>query len=343
MDPRVIAAFASHGGVLARAQLLDLGLAPGEITRLVKKGVFVRLRRGVYTTAIVWSAADEYVGRPLLMARAAVAMMRRGWVLSHDSGAHAHGLPILPVDDPLVHVTRPGWTNAWTENGVAHHLARFDPRQVEIIDGYPVHDLARVAVDIARQHGFRHGLIACDGALRRRVTRADLQEAVAIMKHWPGGRAARRAVDLADPGAENMHETLGRELVMEAGIGTPETQFPVRTSDGVRWCDLRVGNHVIECDGRIKYLAVEDGGVARTTASEVAWEERKRERLVKDRRLIVTRVYWEDYWGRRREAAIRRLRADAADAVRLYGVHLDPQLAREAAEIRRSGDRRRAG
>ena len=140
-----------------------------------------------------------------------------------------------------------------------------------------------------------------------------------------------------------MHETLGRELVLEAGLGTPETQFPVRTSDGVKWCDIRVGNHIIECDGHIKYQSVERGGVARTSADEVAWEERKRDRLVKDRRLLVTRLYWEDYWGRRREAAVRRLQADAADAVRLYGADLDPALAREAAEIRRTRDRRRAG
>jgi len=341
MDPRVIAAFATHGGVLSRDRLLDLGVAPSEIRRMVRQGHWVRVRRGVYTTTEIWEALDEYVGRPRLRARAAALQMRRGWVLSHDSSAHEQRMPILTPLEPFVHVTRPGFTNAWTENGVKHHLARFTESQRVIVDGRPMLDLARTAVDIARERGTKDGLVACDSAMRMGVTRGELQIAVEPMENWPGSRAARLCVKLADPDADNVHESLGRELVYEAGIGTPDTQFPVRTSEGIKWCDIRVGNHIIETDGKIKVTSVADGGVATKSARDVIWDERKRERLVRDRRLVVTRVYWEDYRGERRQAAIRRLRADHADSVAQYGAELDPELAREAEEIRARTVRRR--
>jgi hypothetical protein len=342
MDARVIAAFSTSYGVLRREQLLDLGVPPSEIRRMLRSGDLVRLRRGVYTTREVWEAADPYVARPLLLARAAVLVVRRAWVLSHDSAAHALGLDILQPDDPYVHLTRPGWTNAWTENGVKHHLARFGSHQVVEVDGLRVLDLARVAVDMGREHGFRRGFIACDSAMRMGVTRAELLAAAEPMAQWPGARAVNASVEFADPGAENVNESLGRELVVEAGIGTPETQFPVRTAEGIRWCDLRVGNHVIEVDGKVKYLSEADGGLARKSGDEVAWEERKRERLVRDEGLVVSRVYWEDYWGARRASAVRRLRADHADSVARFGAELDERLAREAAAIKQQyGDRRR--
>lgn len=341
MDPRVLAAFATHGGVLSRDQLLDLGAAPSEIRRSVRQGHWVRVRRGVYTTAEIWEALDEYVGRPRLRARAAILQMRRGWVLSHDSSAHEQGMAILTPREPFVHVTRPGFTNAWTEYGVKHHLARFTDQQRIVVDGRPVLDLARTAVDIARERGTKDGFVSCDSAMRMGVTRGELQIAVEPMENWPGSRAARLCVKLADPDADNPHESLGRELVYEAGIGVPETQFPVRTSDGVKWCDIRVGNHIIETDGKIKVTPVAEGGVATQSARDVMWNERKRERLVRDRRLVVTRVYWEDYWGERRAAAIRRLQADHAESVAQYGAVLDPELAREAAEIRARTVRRR--
>lgn len=333
MDPRVIAAFAADS-VLNRYQLLDLGVSPPEIRRMLRTGELERLRRGVYTTAEIWAAAEEYVARPRLLARAAISQMRRGWLLSHDSAAHELELPILRPKDPLVHVTRPGFTNAWTENGVKHHLARFAERQVVEVNGMRVLDLARTAVDIARERGRRHGLVACDGAMRKGVTRRDLLAAVAPTTHWPGSRAARWCVGKADAGAENPNESLARELVIDAGVGEPETQFPVMTDDGVRWCDIRVGNLVVEAHGGIKYLSPADGGVADRPAAEVLFDERKRERLVTAAGLVVCNLYWEDYWGARRAAAIGRLRAHHAEAVRRSGCELSPELERHAELLR---------
>lgn len=341
MSPRLAALLASDVGVVRREQLLDLGVAPSEIRRLLSAGELERLRRGVYTSRERWEALDEYVGQPLLLARAAIASMRRGWVLSHDSAAHAWELPILRPSEPLVHVTRPGFTNAWTEYGVRHHLARFREDQLGRPAGLPALDLARTAVDIARERGVLHGVVACDAALRRGVTKADLEAAYSVMAHWTGVRAAREAAALADAGAESAHESLTRMLAGAAGLGTPDTQFPVCTARGVVWCDIVIGNHVIEAHGHVKLRSVEDGGVATRPADEVAREQLRRERALVDEGLVVSNVYWEDHWGTRRSAAIRRLQRDAADAIARYGADLSERLAREGARLRAEyGERR---
>jgi hypothetical protein len=344
MDPRVLAAISANGGLITYAQALDLGLSPSEVRRLKRQRHWVAVRRGVFTTREIWESLDEWRGRPRLIARAVALMMRRAWVLSHNSAADELDLATLRPPEPLTHITRPGWTNAWTENGVAHHLARFRPDQVVEINGLRVLDAARTAVDIARKHGVMHGLVACDSAMRGGVSRAELEAAYEIMEQWPGKRAIETCVELADAKAENPHESLGRHLVLEAGLSDPDCQFPVRTVDGIKWCDIQVGNHIIETDGKIKLQPVEDGGVATKPAADVLWEQGKRERAVGDRGLVVTRVIWEDYWGRRRQEAIRRVQADHADSVRRFGRDLAPDLAREAAEIRKQyGERRPAG
>lgn len=334
MHPGVQATFATNHGLITRAEALDLDVSPLEIAHLVRTGAWVIVRRGVYAEAALWKSLDEYAGQPLLRARAAIRKMRRTWVLSHDSAAHALGMSILQPDEPFVHVTRPGFTGAWTEFGVKHHLARYLPEQVNVLDGLRVLDLARTAVDIARERGLVDGVVACDAAMRMGTSRAGLMAAYAPMRSWRGVRAARAAVDLADPGAQNAHESLGRMLVTELGYGRPETQFPLLTDIGPVWCDIRIGRHIIETDGRIKYRPPERGGLATRRPEDVVWDEKKRERLIRDEGLGVSRVYWEDYWGARRIEAKARLRADIEETIARFGTELPERLVRQAAEMR---------
>ncbi len=334
MHPGVAATFANNHGLITRSEALDLDVSPLDIAHLVRTRQWVIVRRGVYAESVLWASLDEYAGRPLLRARAALRKMRRAWVLSHDSAAHALEMAILTPATPFVHVTRPGWTGAWTEFEVKHHLARYLPEQVVEVRGLRVLDLARTAVDIARERGLQHGVAACDSAMRMGVPRSSLVSAYEPMRNWAGVRSARAAVDLADPGAENPHESLGRMLVTELGYGRPETQFPLAIRGGVVWCDLRVGNHIFEVDGRIKYLSSDRGGVATKAIEAVVWEEKKRERLIRAERLGVSRILWSDYWGDDRRAALARLRADVEESIARFGRQLPERLARQAVEIR---------
>jgi hypothetical protein len=334
MHPGVHAHFARQEGLVTREQLLDLGLTPSLILHMLREGELMLVRRGVYADPVVWAALDEYRGRPRLRARAAIMKMRRGWVLSHDSSAHELRMEIVHPEEPLVHVTRPGLTNAWTKAGVKHHLAGFGDDQVVEVNGMRAFDLARTAVDIARERGVRHGLAACDSAMRLGCPREKLWEAVAPMSHWGGVTWARTSIELADPGAQTVIESLGRELVHELGIGAPETQFPVETARGIAWCDIRVGPHVFECDGRIKYLGPDRGGVADSKVEDVLWSEKMRQTLVCAEGLGMSRIVWKDFWGERRVAARARLRAEYDVSVARFGEHLAPHLARNAERIR---------
>ncbi len=326
---------AANHGLITRAQALDCGLAAAEIRRCLRSGELVLVCRGVYADGPVWADLDEYVGRPRLRTRAAIRTMTRGWVVSHDSSADEHGLPILKPPDPHVHVTRPGTTGAWTKNGVKHHLARFTDDQVVELGDVRVLDLPRTAVDIAREHGSPYGEIACDATLRHGVPRAALAAAAAPMTNWPHIRRTREAINFADPRAESAVETMGRLLVTELQLGPVDPQFPARLEDGrVVWGDIRVGCHLFECDGKIKYTPVTDGGVAEKPITEVVWEEKKRERLLHRVGLGTSRIFFEDYWSPQRKAALARMQAEYDETVARFGDRLPEHLVRNARELR---------
>lgn len=334
MNAKAYALMARNGGVLTRPEAYDCGLHPESVRHLLRTGRWVLVRRGVYANGESWAELDDR-GRHRLRTRAAVRLMQRHYVASHDSAAYEHGLEILTPPQPHVHVTRQGVTNAWTKAGVKHHLARFHSDQLVVVDGLEVLNVARTAVDIAREHGPPYGEVACDAALRRGVPRKALFEALAIMDFWPHIRRARRAADFADAGAETLIETLGRIIVDEIGLGPVETQFPVQLPDGrVKWCDMRVGCHIFEVDGRVKYTQVAAGGVATDPPHEVVWTEKKRERDIRREGLGMSRIVYSDFWNPQRAVAKARLLEEYHDSVARFGDQLPERLRRSADEIR---------
>jgi hypothetical protein len=98
-------------------------------------------------------------------------------------------------------------------------------------------------------------------------------------------------------------------MVLELDIGVPETQFVVR--DGSRWAaaDIRVGRHLFEFDGRVKYVGRENGGVADRPVEEVVWSEKRREDWLRrvDGGYGVSRVTWQEMLGAERRSTLRRL------------------------------------
>jgi len=327
---------AANQGLLTRPQALDAGLSPSAIRHLVNTGQLVVLRRGVYADGELWRSLDVHRGQHRLRTRAALLKMRRSWVVSHDSAAHELELDILLPPEPHVHITRPGFTAAWTEFGVKHHLAPYRGDQVVRVAGLPVLDLARTAVDIAREHGTPYGEVACDSAMRKGVSKADLAAACAPMANWPHVVRTRTAVEFARPRTGSVAESLGRLLVEELGVDAPiEIQFPVRRPDGrVAWLDIVLGAHDFEVDGGAKYLPVEQGGLATRPTLEVLWDEKRRERDLHRLGVGTSRVLFEDYWGDRRREALRRMREEYDDTARRFGTQLPERLVRDARELR---------
>ncbi len=83
------------------------------------------------------------------------------------------------------------------------------------------------------------------------------------------------------------------------------------------WCDLRVGRHVFELDGRLKYTARENGGLADDPA-QVLWAEKQRQDFVTGFKLGVSRITYADLFSGRAAAKARLLR-EYADTCRRFG------------------------
>ncbi len=319
MNPELRATASVQGGAFTRAQARDAGYSERSLRTLLRHdGAWVTLRRGVYAErAFVESLTPDQ--RYLLGAHAVALSCWVDAALSHTTAAAWHGLPLRPRWFDLHHVTRHGVLGGRTDNGVTHHRARLDDLDVTGRHGVKVTSLARTAVDVARLHGFEDGVVAADAALRLGATHNELATMLERCRNWPHNTRARRAVRVADGGAETIGETLTRLLVLELRIGRPETQF--RVSDGTRtaYADMRVGRHLFEFDGRKKYVGRDRGGVADRSVEEVLWEEKQREDWLRGQGFGLSRVIWPELFGSARPRTLRRLGQEYAATTARFG------------------------
>ena len=322
MYAEIRALMAQQHGLITRRQAITAGLAAATVDDLVRQRTWRAVRRGAYVESAVWDALDERTGRPLLIARAVTLTAVKPHVWSHDTAGMALGLAVLAAKNPLTHVTRSDVRGDRTTSGVKHHGATYDETDVAEVDGSRMLAMPRSAVDVAREHGFAHGLVACDSALAHGVTRVELLDVLERMRSWPGTVAARAAVETADPDADSPGESLARGLVIRAGVPEVETQFGLRRAGRTVWCDMRVRRHVIEFDGRVKYRAREDGGVAAKPLAEVVWEEKRRQDFVQSFRLGVSRVTWAEVQPDHWRATGARVLAEIAETDRLFGTDI---------------------
>jgi hypothetical protein len=320
--PDIARTLAAQSGLITRIQVLDTGLTPEYVRGLLHTGAWVLVRRGVYMPAELWAALDPYDGPQRMRARAAHLQMRRAHVLSHDSAARELRLAFLKPEQELVHVTRRGVRGGRIEHGIKHHLAPYRADQVVLVDGIPLLGAARTALDITREHGFVAGVVACDSARQLGVSEAELWAASAPMAFWPEVTVVRQAIGRSDPGAESVGETLGRLLLEEIGIGPVETQFELRDATGWARCDMRVGRHLVEFDGRKKFQRRDRGGLAVVDPAQVVWQEKQREDWLRGYRLGMSRLVWADYWGRRRQLAKERVAREYAATCAAYGTDI---------------------
>ena len=313
---------ANQHGLITSRQLIKLGHRGDVVARWVRTGHLVSVRRGVYTEPATWETWDDYRDRPLARARAAQFVMRTDHVMSHDSGALELDMPILSSTPEIIHVTRPDVHGSRTTCGVKHHTAVFRNDQVVTIGGIDVLDPARTAVDIAREHGFVHGVIACDSALRLGVPRSALRKAYEPMSCWRHVTVVRAAVDFADGRAESVGEGLLRIMVEELGLGPVQPPFELVINGRMLRCDLRVGRHIFEFDGKAKYQRVDQGGLADKDPGDIVWDEKKRQDLVCGIGLGMSRVIWSEFWGDERARTKVRLAREYAATEARYGTSL---------------------
>ena len=309
--------------LISRRAALASGVTPGLLRARLRRGDWLTVRPGWFVPRETWDALDEYVGRPRLEILAAHQSVTEPHAVSHVSAALMHGVPFLRPRQPLIHVTKLKGPRTRIRAGIKHHQARCILPVVEMVRGVPVLTLPRTALDVAREDGFAAGVVIIDAIRNRGVTVEALLRDLEPMWRWPYVSTAREALLFSDSGAESVGESLLRIMIAELELGSPiETQFELRDATGWARCDLRVGRHVFEFDGRLKYRRTQEGGVATTSGESVLMAEKERQDWVCGFHLGMSRVVWDDLWGIRRERTKRRLRREYDATVARYGTDL---------------------
>jgi hypothetical protein len=281
-----------------------------ELARLVRRQEWARLRRGAYVDGAL--PMDATV-RHRLLVHATVAALRRPAVVSHQSAAVLHGLPLWGVRLDRVHVTRrpPAWND--TSRVLVAHVGRLQDDDVEIIDGVAVTGVVRTALDLARSLPYEAAVVVLDAALHTgRLDGGRLLERLDDLAGGPGSRAAARAVRFADGRSESVGESRSRLLLHRLGVAPSGLQFEVRTPQGrfvaqtdFVWEQQRL---VGEFDGRIKYGRLLRPG---QKPGDAVFEEKQREDAIRDENWSVVRWVWSELQrpavlGARVERALRR-------------------------------------
>ncbi len=297
MNSRAIAVMSTQWGLVTRAQAISAGMSREQIDRLVRTGTWVAVRRGVYGERAYVDSLTTHAEQRMLADRAASLRVRDPHLLSHHSAAYPLELPVLREPEPTSHLTHPGLVGTHRRHGIAHHLAPYPPEQTCRVGGMPMLGLARTALDIAREHGYLHGLVAVDSAMRMGVTRTELLAVARQMYCWPHSTVIADVIASASPDTDSIGETLLRDLVESLGFGVPEVQFGLTADGRTVWCDLRLGRQIYEFDGKVKILAPVEGGYAERPPTEVLWSEKGRQDFVTGFKLGVCRVAWADVWG----------------------------------------------
>lgn len=234
------------------ARLTAEGWTMYDITKALRSGVLVRVKRGVYAPGGAMSVREAHVR----LVRA-VAEQSANSVISHVSAAVLHGLPVRNAALNRVHVTRPDTGHGKTSAHQQLHLRPLDDGEVVVRDGVRVTSLERTIVDLARSEPFGWAVSAADAALRLGLKRPVLQEAAFGLRHVPGRTKAVGVVAFADAKAESPLESWSRVSIARAGFPAPMLQWEVRDADG-EWCattDFGWPNHGVvgEADGKGKY------------------------------------------------------------------------------------------
>jgi hypothetical protein len=273
-------------GVFTMADARSAGYEHAEIQRLCITGEWVRLRRGVYTTAAALADGPRHRSDCVAVL---LALGRTSAAVSHGSAARLLGLPV-PGGDDEVRLTDP--TRSRKGSGFTMVRSPLAPSEVAVKGPLRVTNAARTLADCARGWSLESAVVALDAALvARRVGEADVRRVLETQRTWPGAPAARRALGLADGRAESPLESRGRLRLVSAGMTPSALQVEIH-ADGrlVAVVDawFEEAAVAVEFDGRIKYTAPwrEPG--------RVLWEEKRREDELRRLDIRVARIADED-------------------------------------------------
>lgn len=247
VDWTAVATLASRQhGVVARRQLLELGVSGRTLAHRVEAGGWKLAHRGVY---VLPGAADSFEQRTMaaVLANGPVALA------SHLTAAYLYGL--LPGPPPVVDVLLPAACRSRKLPDV--HVTRsrtLCARDRTAVGAIPATSPARTIIDLAsvlEPPGLRAMVI--DARQRRVVTMARILTRLADLGPVRGSGDLRRILwELDAERCDSVLEARVRQLLRKAGLPRPEpAPVPVRAGGrtlhvDIGWPQQRVG---LEVDG----------------------------------------------------------------------------------------------
>jgi len=310
---------ANHG-VFSRADALECGESDRSLADARRAGLIVRLRRGMYAPADLYSESDD-AGKHVLHARAAVAAQRGPVALTGSSAAALHGFTLYQQDLSVVHILRLDEGSSRRVARTNHHVVSQDvAAELTEYAGLTAISPARAVWEVACRSSLEAGVVTADSALRLDPS---LAEAVATLQerfaYFPGSRQGRTAMRLADPRSESAGESVTRAQFFRYGIPMPEPQYRVVDHNGVLvgiadfgWEEYR---HLGEFDGKVKYQRLLRAG---ESPSDCVVREKRREDRMRAGLRGMTRFTWASVMPENARRTMAELRLAMEQSHRLY-------------------------
>lgn len=283
-------------GVVLRRDLVTAGINDTAIGRLLRGGVLVRMRHGVYALTSLWSAASDRQ-RHLMLARGVMTLYGDDVALSHTSAALAHGAPDWRVPTDVVHLTSLFAVGERTQARVRHHQGTCRAQDLSRYQGHWITSPLRTALDAASILPREPAVCVLDWFLRKElVTPAEITEALTVRREWPDHLDLVLKSSLARVGSDSVGETRSRLIFGDLGLPEPILQMEVHDLSGrlVGIVDFAWPEHgvIVEFDGAEKYHRYRRPG--ETIEQMVVREKRREDRIRELTGWLVIRISWAD-------------------------------------------------
>lgn len=267
--------------------LVAEGIDHVEIARRVRVGEYERVRRGVVDVPQGLIYEDAH----LRLVEATLPGLSPGFVVSHQSAAAVHGLPVPAADLARAHVTREGSGGGRRTGCVALRRAPLPDEDVtRSPQGWAVTSLERTAWDLARELNHADAVAVVDAALRLGADRDALIERCDLARHRRGNLPARAAIQFADGRSESRGESVSRVIMHRQGLPKPQLQVEIpeaRARGDFGWREFRL---IGEFDGQAKYGHLRAGD----DFQQAMVREKAREQRIRLAGWWVVRWGWKD-------------------------------------------------
>lgn len=239
--------FSTHHGVINLATLLDLGVAPRTVDRMVARSELITMMPGVFRTRRMPTTREQMMVAVCLRNPFAMIGFTTAGQLWH----------VRKMKDPRIHALLPHGCSPELPGIVVHRCRRIDPVDiVERPDGIRLTSPPRTLFDSADMLGVAAARSALEQVLQEKVCTFGtiVDTYVRLGRPHRPGTATMRAVLASRPAwRAALHSDLESRILDEIerqGLPTPVTQCPVVGSDGhllhidFGWPEWKVGLEV---------------------------------------------------------------------------------------------------